>query len=43
MWKDIYNRADTGNPDKVTEVINKYTDSYEKRKGYYKSVAHLVK
>lgn len=43
MWKDIYNRADTGNPDKVTEVINKYTDSYEKRKGHYKSIAHLVK
>ena len=43
MWKDVYNQADTGNTDRVTAVINKYTDSYERRKGHYKSIAHLVK
>jgi putative chitinase len=40
---DLYNQADTGNTDRVTAVINKYTDSYERRKGHYKSIAHLVK
>ena len=40
---DLYRIADTGNTDRVTAVINKYTDSYERRKGHYKSIAHLVK
>ena len=40
---DLYKQADTGNTDRVTAVINKYTDSYERRKGHYKSIAHLVK
>ena len=43
IWKDIYSQADTGNPDNVTAVINKYTDSYDRRKGYFKSIEHLVK
>lgn len=42
MWKDIYNSADTGNPDNVTEVINKYTDSYERRKAHYDKIKHLI-
>ena len=28
---------------KITAKINKYTDSYERRKGHYKSIAYLVK
>ena len=43
IWKDIYSQADTGNPDNVTAVINKYTDSYDRRKGHFKSIEHLVK
>ena len=43
MWKDIYKQADTGDADKVTAVINKYTDSYERRKGHFKSIESLVK
>ena len=42
MWKDIYNQADTGNTDKVTAVINKYTDSYDRRKKHFESIKHLV-
>ena len=40
---DLYRIADTGNTDRVTAVINKYTDSYERRKWHYNSIAHLVK
>ena len=42
MWKDLYNQADTGDTDRVTAVINKYTDSYERRKEYFKKIEHLV-
>lgn len=42
MWRDIYRVADTGDADKVTAVINKYTDSYDKRKGHYNKIAHLA-
>ena len=42
MWKDLYNQADTGNTDRVTAVINKYTDSYERRKEHFKKIEHLV-
>ena len=40
---DLYKLADTGDADKVTAVINKYTDSYDRRKGHFKSIEHLVK
>ena len=43
MQHDIYRQADTGNPDSVTAVINKYTDSYDRRKKHFKSIEHLVK
>ena len=36
-------QADTGNPDKVTEVVNRYTGSYDNRKKYFESIKHLVK
>lgn len=39
---DVYKQADTGNPDKVTEVINRYTHSYEKRKEYFNKIKHLI-
>lgn len=42
MWKDLYKVADLGDPDKVTAVINKYTDSYEHRRQHYASIKHLV-
>ena len=42
LWKDCYMAADTGNIDKVTVIINKYTDSYERRKAHYDKVKHLV-
>lgn len=42
MWKDIYRQADTGDVDKVTAVINKYTTSYEDRKEYFNSIKHLL-
>lgn len=44
---DLYRLADRGTDlsvvDAITAKINKYTDSYERRKGHYKSIAHLVK
>lgn len=43
IWKDVYRAADTGNPDNVTTIINKYTDSYERRKKHFESIKHLVK
>ena len=42
LWRDVYRMADTGEPDKVTAVINKYTDSYDRRKGHYNAIKHLV-
>lgn len=43
LWRDCYAAADTGNIDKVTAIINKYTDSYERRKAHYEKIKHLVK
>lgn len=42
IWQDIYRRADTGDVDKVTAIINKYTSSYAKRKQHYNRIKHLV-
>jgi putative chitinase len=42
IWMDCYKAADTGNPDKVTEIINKHTESYAKRKAYFNSIKHLI-
>ncbi len=42
LWRDCYAAADTGNIDKVTAIINKYTDSYERRKAHYEKIKHLV-
>ena len=44
---DLYRIADEGYldyvVDKITTRINKYTHSYEKRKGYFNSIYHLIK
>ena len=42
FYQDIYRQADTGDVDKVTAVINKYTSSYDKRKQHYNKIKHLV-
>ena len=42
IYQDIYKQADTGDVDKVTAVINKYTSSYDKRKQHYNKIKHLV-
>ena len=42
IWRDCYDAADTGNIDKVTAIINKYTDSYERRKAHYDKIKHLI-
>lgn len=42
IWKDIYRQADTGDVDKVTAIINKYTSSYDKRKQHYSRIKHIV-
>lgn len=42
LWQDIYKQADTGDIDKVTAIINKYTSSYDKRKQYYNKIKHLI-
>lgn len=42
LWRDCYKAADTGDADKVTAVINKYTESYAKRKEYFNSIKHLI-
>ena len=42
LWKDCYKAADTGDVDKVTAIVNKYTDSYQHRKDYYNKIKHLV-
>ena len=42
MYKDLYKVADAGDPDKVTAVVNKYTDSYANRKEHYEKIKKLV-
>ena len=42
IWQDCYKAADTGDADKVTAIINKHTESYAKRKGYFNSIKHLI-
>ena len=42
IWKDLYRVADTGDIDKVTAVINKYTDSYGERRKHYEDIKDLV-
>ena len=42
LWQDCHKAADTGDADKVTAIINKYTESYAKRKSYFNSIKHLV-
>lgn len=42
IWKDLYRVADTGDIDKVTAVINKYTDSYGERRKHYDAIKDLV-
>ena len=42
MWKDLYRAADTGDIDKVTAIVNKYTDSYDERRKHYEAIKDLV-
>lgn len=42
IWKDCYRAADIGDVDKVTAIVNKYTDSYQHRKDYYNKIKDLV-
>ncbi len=42
LWRDCYRAADTGDIDKVTAIINKYTNSYVSRKEHYNKIRHLV-
>lgn len=46
IWKDLYRLADKGATpqavDAITTVINKYTDSYSKRKSHFEKIKHLV-
>ena len=43
IWQDCYKAADTGDADKVTAIINKYTESYANRRKYFDSIKHLIK
>lgn len=43
LWRDCYRAADTGDIDKVTAIINKYTSSYDKRKEHYNKIKHLIR
>ena len=43
LWRDCYVAADTGDVDKVTAIINKYTSSYDSRKEHYSKIRHLIK
>lgn len=43
IWRDCYRAADTGDIDKVTAIINKYTSSYDKRKEHYNKIRHLIR
>ena len=42
LWRDCYRAADTGDIDKVTAIINKYTSSYDSRKEHYNKIEHLI-
>ena len=42
LWRDCYRAADTGDIDKVTAIINKYTSSYDSRKEHYNKIRHLI-
>lgn len=42
FWQEIFKQADTGDVDKVTAKINKYTSSYDKRKQHYNKIKHLI-
>ena len=43
LWRDCYRAADTGDIDKVTAIINKYTSSYDSRKEHYNKIRHLIR
>ena len=42
FYQDLYKQADTGDVDKVTAKINKYTSSYDKRKQHYNKIKNLI-
>lgn len=42
MWNDLYREADTGDVDKVTAKVNKYTESYGSRKKHFEMVKGLI-
>ena len=46
IWKDLYRLADKGSTkqvvDSITQVINKYTSSYDKRYSHFTSISKLI-
>ena len=46
IWKDLYRLADKGSTkqvvDSITQVINKYTSSYDKRYSHFASISKLI-
>lgn len=42
LWKDLYLLADTLDIDKVTVRINKYTDSYDRRREHFNKIKGLI-
>jgi len=46
IWKDLYRLADKGtrntDVDRITKVINKWTDSYQHRQEHFKLIKHLI-
>ena len=46
IWKDLYRLADKGSTkqvvDSITQVINKYTSSYDKRYNHFASISKLI-
>lgn len=46
VWKDLYRVADTGDTnevvDKITSIINLYTDSYKNRQIHFSKIKHLI-
>lgn len=46
IWKDIYKKADLGSElkivDKVTIKVNKYTNSYDKRRDHFEKVIRYI-
>ncbi|RXJ85250.1 glycoside hydrolase family 19 protein [Arcobacter sp. CECT 8985] len=46
IWKDIFKKADLGKDlktvDKVTKVINRYTNSYEKRRQHFYKIEKYI-